>query len=70
MKKLTLFNKIATDMLHIYLIMFQTLPYNLQDPEVYNEEYDKRIFRLLNAASMGDIDEIKRFVNICLCYSH
>lgn len=42
----------------------KTLHYILQDPEVYNEEYDKRIFRLLEAASRGDLNEIKRFVNL------
>lgn len=34
----------------------------ISDPEVYNEEYDTRIYCLLNAAKEGDIKEMKRLL--------
>lgn len=56
---------LATDFFCIYMLndaIKNALCF--QDPEVYNEEYDQRIFALLKAASRGDLYEIKRFVNI------
>ncbi|XP_052080387.1 serine/threonine-protein phosphatase 6 regulatory ankyrin repeat subunit A-like isoform X2 [Mytilus californianus] len=43
-----------------YLINSLSVHEMITDPEVYNEEYDIRSFRLLKAAANGNLDEMRR----------
>lgn len=53
---------LETTMTINFIKILKLLHYTTQDPEVYNEEYDERIFCLLKAAKGGELGIIKRWV--------